>query len=215
LRHISIANFPYTGETSVLIDHDLRDELKRINDLSQRGGVEYAGYTSWNGFEFTKPTARTDNRKGSVDIPVECLNEHVVYHTHPTPGEGLFSLPSERDFEMFVAMYPYVQVHLILERDGFLVVSFDWCAHNKPDPKIAYDIFTSFLKCHHVDQRVVTLDGFTFYMSDVSEWSYAVNQHVSSFTTRSLGLEIRFVPWEEDSREIPVLLRNVDRMMLP
>jgi hypothetical protein len=61
----------------------------------------------------------------------------------------------------------------------------------------------------------VTLDGFTFYMSDVSEWSYAVNQHVSSFTTRSLGLEIRFVPWEEDSREIPVLLRNVDRMMLP
>lgn len=214
MRRISTTNSPCTGETSVLIDHELRDELKRINILSQTRCVEYTGYTSWNGFEFSKPTTHTDNRKGSVEVPTECLGHHVVYHTHPTPRDGLFSLPSERDFETFVAMFPYVQVHLILERDGFLVVTFDWCAHDKPNPKMAYDIFRSFLKDHHVDRRVVTLDGFTFYTSDVSEWTYAVNEHISAFAKRFLGMEIQFVSWG-DAEVVPIFLRDIDRMMLP
>ena len=119
----------------------------------------------------------------------------VVYH-HPSPASGLFSLPSARDFQVFVEAYPHIQTHFILERHGFIRVTFDWTPYNKPDPNEMFTRLTRFLSDHGVNERIVDIDGFAFYKSSV-EWRYVINEHGSSFTHHCFGLRLCFISWDE------------------
>lgn len=200
----------------MFVTESLRDDLFRISERCQREGIEFAGHVQWNGFDFSIPTCYTDNRRGDVVVPPECLHDrHVVYHTHPSPASGLFSLPSARDFQVFVEAYPHIQTHFILERHGFIRVTFDWTPYNKPDPNEMFTRLTQFLSDHGVNERIVDIDGFAFYKSSVDEWRYVINDHVSSFTHHCFGLRLCFISWDEPLEASHFYLKSTSDMMIP
>lgn len=193
-------------------------DFQRIYSISEQLCVEYAGSTRWDGFKFSQPTSCTDGLQHRVSPSFSDLNQYIVYHTHPIPTDlvgNFFTLPSADDWKVYLDYCPYLQVNVICERLGYLIVDTTgidlW---NKPTPENILNLMGYFACEHDLNHSVHYRENVSFdYITDVTidEWKD---------TIRKLSHLLQFhynikIDWYTYSETAPVSLRDKDSFMIP
>lgn len=197
---------------------ELVNDFQRIYFLSEQQSIEYAGSTYWDGFKFSLPTASTDGLLHRVSPSWNDLQQYIVYHTHPIPVDlvgNFFTLPSADDWSLYLEYCPELQINVICERFGYLVIdTTEVDPWNKPTSESIVTLMNAFANEHSLHHSVHYRDSVTYeYVSDVTvyEWRDIVRK-LSHLLQFHYSIKINFYEYSELAG---ISLIDKDTLMIP
>lgn len=205
------------------LSRKLVDDFKRIYSKSFENQIEHVGSVQFmvknvRGYvKFNNPTVSTNYSFTKVTPRISELNSYIMYHSHPIPRDdpaNTFTIPSFDDFAVYINFYPYVQVNIILERNGYYVI--DLIETNQFKKPSLSDVKKFWVNEIMRSGKFVNFSrlyrDIYFFVVDPDSWQRTINGFVNSSMMSKFGISVKYYKYSELA---PITLLDKSQIMLP